>query len=86
MLSQQMIFFRRREYITTALKMKFNILDVLSKFKKIRDFLWIYPHLLKNLLMENLIICVVAEIPQNIYFYLIRILWAEYRNSCNTYV
>ena len=46
--------------------MKFNILDVLSKFKKIRDFLWIYPHLLKNLLMENLIICVVAEIPQNI--------------------
>ena len=47
----------RKSY--TAQKMKFSIKDVFSKSDQIRSFLWIWSHLLKKSLMENLIFCTV---------------------------
>ena len=39
--------------------MKFSIKDFFSKYKQIRSFLRIWPHLLKKSLMENFIFCAV---------------------------
>ena len=38
----------------TAQKMKFSIKDFFSKCDQIRSFLWIWSHLLKKSLMENI--------------------------------
>ena len=49
----------------TAQKMKFSIKDFFGKCDQIRKFPWIWSHLLKKSLMENLILvqcCVLAEI------------------------
>ena len=42
-----------------AQKMKFSIKDFFSKCDQIRNFLWIWPHLLKKSFMENFIFCAV---------------------------
>ena len=47
------------EFISTAQEVKFSIQDFFSKCEQIRIFLWIWPHLLKNSLMENFIFCAV---------------------------
>ena len=39
----------------TPQKIKFSIKDFFSKCDQIRNFLWIWSHLLKNSLMENFI-------------------------------
>ena len=39
--------------------MKFSVKDFLSKYDQIRSFLRIWSHLLKESLMENLILCAV---------------------------
>ena len=39
--------------------MKFSIKNLFSKFYRIRRFLRIYPHLLKESLMKNFIFCAV---------------------------
>ena len=39
--------------------MKFSIKDVFSKYDQIRKKLWIWSHLLKKSLMQNIIFCVV---------------------------
>ena len=46
--------------VSTAQKMKFSIKDFFSKCDQIRRFLWIWSHLLKISLMENLIFCAVV--------------------------
>ena len=43
----------------TAPKIKFSIKDFFGKCDQICSFLWIWPHLLKKSLMENLIFCAV---------------------------
>ena len=45
----------------TAQKIKFSIKDVISKCDQIRRKLWIWSHLLKKSLMENLIFCAVKK-------------------------
>ena len=42
------------------IKMKFFIIDFLSKCDQIRSFLRIWSHLLKKSLMENFIFCAVV--------------------------
>ena len=39
--------------------MKFSIKDIFSKCDQIRRKLWIWPHLLKQSLIQNLIFCAV---------------------------
>ena len=46
-------------YQITAQKMKFSIIDFFSKCDQIRSFLWIWLHLLKKSLMQNLMFCAV---------------------------
>ena len=46
--------------LLTAQKMKFSIKDFFSKFDQIRNYLWIWLHLLKKFLMENFIFCAVS--------------------------
>ena len=47
----------------TAPKIKFSIKDFFGKCDQICSFLWIWPHLLKKSLMENLIFCAVWLFP-----------------------
>ena len=42
-----------------AHKLKFAIKDLFSKYDQIRNFLWIWSHLLNKSLMENFIFCAV---------------------------
>ena len=44
----------------TAQKMKFSIEDFFSKCDQTRRKLWMWSHLLKKSLMENLIFCAVS--------------------------
>ena len=44
----------------TAQKMKFSIKDFFSKCDEIPRKMWIWPHLLKKSLMENLFFCTVS--------------------------
>ena len=43
----------------TEQKMKFSIKDFFSKYDQIRNFLWIWSHLLNKSLTENFIFCAV---------------------------
>ena len=45
--------------LVTAQKIKFSIKDFFSKCDQIRRKLWIWSHLLKKSVMENLILCAV---------------------------
>ena len=45
---------------STVLKMRFSMKDFFSKCDQIRRKLWIWSHLMKKSLMENLIFCVVC--------------------------
>ena len=42
---------------STVLKMRFSMKDFFSKCDQIRRKLWIWSHLMKKSLMENLILC-----------------------------
>ena len=45
----------------TAQKMMFSIKDLFCKCDQIHSFLWIWSHLLRKSLMQNLIFCAVQE-------------------------
>ena len=53
----------------TAQKMEFSIKDFFSKCDQIRNFLWIWSHLLQKSLMDNFIFCAVKV--QELYEWLI---------------
>ena len=59
------IFFHNEAALSnTAQKMKFSIKDFFSRCDQIRSFLRIWSHLLKKLLMENFMFCLVKSICQ----------------------
>ena len=63
--SIRVIFFHNEAALSnTAQKMKFSIKDFFSKCDQIRSFLRIWSHLLKKLLMENFMFCLVKSICQ----------------------
>ena len=69
--------------------MNFSIMDFFSKCDQIRRKLWIWPHLLKKFLMENLTFCAVkgsvnqflklfkilATVPYNVFHNTYQVSW-----------
>ena len=54
---------------TTLHKKRLSTKDFFSKCEQIRSFLWIWSHLLKKSLMENLIFCAVPIIFNSLELY-----------------